>query len=193
MQLEATIYPVRESVDDSDGLMAVIMGFYVLTNLSELAWPGRLPSSEQQSFQQGKLPSIRFLMTGKARKMGCSVPPSSQRKTFQFNSNDSALENGNCVSCFIPVYRLSAGHSLLNAPDQLGTDARRLADPALGIARWAQKMPSSPFDQLICPQGDTFYSFKILCLHLHELVYFKDQGIFYSYKPSYLLKILSIG
>lgn len=46
MQLEATIYPVRESVDDSDGLMAVIMGFYVLTKISELAWPGRLPSSE---------------------------------------------------------------------------------------------------------------------------------------------------
>lgn len=51
-------------------------------------------SSEQQAFQQGKLPSIHFPMTGKAREMGCSVPPNSQGKTFQFNSNVSALENG---------------------------------------------------------------------------------------------------
>lgn len=94
MQLEATIHPVRESIDDSDGLMVVIMGFYVLTKISELAWLGRHPSSEWQAFQQGKLPSIHSLMTGRAREMGCSVPPSSQRKTFQFNSNDSALENG---------------------------------------------------------------------------------------------------
>lgn len=54
MQLEATIYPEKESVDDSDGLMAVIMSFYVLTKISELAWPGRLLSSEREVFQQGK-------------------------------------------------------------------------------------------------------------------------------------------
>lgn len=93
MQLEATIYAVRESINDSDGLMTVIMGFYVLTKISELGQLGRLPSSEWAGISTGKIASLQSLMTGEAREMGCSVPPSSQRKTFQFNSNDSALEN----------------------------------------------------------------------------------------------------
>lgn len=58
MQLEATIY--RELMDDSDGLMAMIMGFYVLTKVSELAWPGRFPCPQNGRHfnRENCLPSI---------------------------------------------------------------------------------------------------------------------------------------